>query len=126
MPLGVPELTNEVIDRLRTASPDLASEYFAFLARNGGAESELAIDPGWIHVWEADYALTGSSEYGLADFLPGYFAFGSNGAGELFVIQRGAENPPVFMVPAGDLNAGSLAQVADNFAVLEAAMRTDA
>jgi len=102
--------------------PRLTRHYFDFVTRYGGVESELAVEPRWVQVWEESIAGELSREYGLPEFLPGYFAFGSNGGGELFVIAASEDNPPVFMVPAGDLAPGSMVLVADHLAAFEAAI----
>ena len=114
----------DALNRLSTAYSELPASYFAFLASSNGAEGELGITPGWCVVWPAEEALVATDEYGLPEFLPGYFAFGGNGGGELFVIRvdKGAEDPVVYMVPAIGMAQDTLVPIASAFEVFREAM----
>jgi hypothetical protein len=113
---------NAVVDSLRAKYPGLPDAYFEYLSRNGGgSEGELSVEPGWFVVWDPETALAASDEYGLPEFLPGYFVFGGNGGGELFVLGQSGDDPSVFMVPAIGMEAKHLVKIAANFAEFERA-----
>ena len=106
------------LKKLKAAYPWLPKSYLSFLSTTNGADAALDIEPGWAVVWSAEDALTLSNQYGLPEYLPGYFAFGSNGGGELLVfpIDGIAGDRPVFMVPAVGMAISELQQVAESFA----------
>lgn len=115
--MDTPEKPNAAIDRLRAAYPSLPDEYFAYLGRNNGAEGELSIDPGWFVVWPAETATVATREYQLPEYVPGYFAFGGNGGGELFVLPLDAHDGEraVYMVPAIGMAPDTLVRIAESF-----------
>jgi hypothetical protein len=119
-----PPAAPETLARLRAAYPELPGEYLAFLARNDGAEGDLGVAPGWFQIWPAEQAIGLTDDYGLPEFLPGYFCLGSNGGGELLVVrlERDAAGQAISMVPAVGLDEAALVEVAGSFAALEAAM----
>jgi hypothetical protein len=95
-----------------------------YLCKSNGAEGDLGIPPGWFVVWAAEEAAVASAEYEVPTYLPGYFAFGGNGGGELFVFQLtgSADDRPVFMVPAIGMSPSELLRVAESFAEFESQM----
>ena len=106
---------NLAFSQLCTKYPTLPGGYVDFLERSGGLEGELAVEPGWFQIWSAQEVLVASERYGLAEFLPGYFAFGSNGGGELFVFPLAEDNPTIFRVPAVGMSHEELIPVAEDF-----------
>jgi len=102
---------------LRMAYPSLPESYFKFLETTNGAEGELDVEPGWAVVWRAEDALKFSNQYQVPKYLPGYFAFGSNGGGELFVfaVEGDATERHVHMVPAIGIAPEELQCVAPSF-----------
>jgi hypothetical protein len=119
-----PSAPESTLTLLRIHHPTLPSEYFDFLAEHNGAEGSLGIDPGWFIVWPAEDALVATSDYQLPMYLPGYFAFGSNGGGELFVFAtiREIHDSSVFMVPAIGKGKEVLVRIASSFAEFSTAM----
>jgi hypothetical protein len=109
--------SRNAIAKLRTAYPSLPEPYFAFLESSNGAEGDLGAQPGWVVVWPAEEALEATTQYQLPEYLPGYFAFGGNGGGELFVflIEGTSVDRPVYMVPAIGMAATELQQLAASF-----------
>jgi hypothetical protein len=95
----------------------LPESYFDFLAETNGAEGDLGVRPGWFVVWPAEEARVASDEYQLPEYLPGFFAFGGNGGGELFVLPIGADtaHQPVYMVPAIGMARKHLVEVSPSF-----------
>jgi len=117
-------MTADALGKLRAAYPSLPNSYFDLLSRTKGidVEGHLGIEPGWVVVWSAESAMETSSAYGIPEYLPGYFAFGSNGGGELFVfpITGSSGECPVLMVPAVGMAVEELWPVARSFADFEA------
>ena len=107
----------EALERLRKAYASLPSAYFDFLAKANGAEGELGVEPGWFVVWPAEEALTANIEYEVPRYLPGYFSFGGNGGGELFVVPLTSSNTrqPIYMVPAIGMSDRYLSEIAPSF-----------
>jgi hypothetical protein len=112
-----PPATREALQRLQAKSQNLPERYLAYLRNSNGAEGDLGVAPGWFVVWPAEEASVASDEYQLPTYLPGYFAFGGNGGGELFVFQltRDSEDRPIFMVPAIGMAVAELLPVAKSF-----------
>ena len=107
--------------RIGQSEPRLPRAYLHYLGKSNGAEGDLGVEPGWFVVWPAEDAVSFSNEYGVATYLPGYFAFGGNGGGELFVfdLNLAQDDPPVLMVPAVGLAAEEMRLVADSFTEFE-------
>jgi hypothetical protein len=107
--------------------PSLPRAYTKFLAESGGAEGPLGVDPGWFVIWPPEDALTASDKYEVAQYVPGYFAFGSNGGGELFIINIEAtdEQRPVYMAPAIGMSPEELIEVAPSFTAFASEMGKD-
>ena len=80
------------------------------------------MEPRWFVVWSAEEALTATAEYEMPRYLPGYFCFGGNGGGELFVVPTVPSNDrqPVYMVPAIGMAARYLTEIAPSFDELAA------
>jgi hypothetical protein len=113
-----PAVRAQSLATLQAAYPNLPEQYLRFLQESNGAEGDLGIEPGWFVVWPAEEALKTTKEYGLPAYLPGYFTFGSNGGGELFVfeLQAGDADRTIFMVPAIGMATSELLVVATSFA----------
>lgn len=114
----------ESLAALRAAYPNLPEQYLQLLERSNGAEGDLGVEPGWFVVWPAEEALKATVEYELPVYFPGYFTFGGNGGGELFVfeLQHGVADRRVFMVPAIGMAASELRVVASSFVEFQSHM----
>src|SRR5437773_5948579 len=66
----------------------LPQEYLAFLRYSNGGEGFLWIDPGYFQLWSAEEVADYNAGYNVQEFLPGYFAVGSNGGGEMLAIRK--------------------------------------
>jgi hypothetical protein len=119
-----PPADPEALHRLRSQLGQLPERYVSFLAGSNGGEGDLGVDPGWFVVWPIEEAAVASAEYEVPTYLPGYFAFGGNGGGELFVFELagGGEDRPVFMVPAIGMSATELRPVSKSFEEFESQM----
>lgn len=82
------------------------------LRAEGYVEGELSIEPLWYQIWEPDRIPEYNSDYGVAEFAPGYMAFGSNGGGELLVVN---ENGAIFSLPAIGMEDKYAVKISDNF-----------
>lgn len=78
----------------------------------GFTEGELSVDPGWYVLWQPEKIDELNQGYQLSEYAPGFIGFGSNGAGELLVVDEAGEGsnvPAIGMSPkeairiAGDL-----------------------
>ena len=113
-----PKAVPEALARLRATCPSLPDSYLAFLARSDGVEGDLGIEPEWVVVWPADETVRATDAYEIPNLLPGFFAFGDNGGGELFVfpVQNASGERPIYMVPAIGMAAAELIEIAPSFA----------
>ncbi|PRC90550.1 SMI1/KNR4 family protein [Solimicrobium silvestre] len=109
-------IVNE-IEKLRSAYSSLPNAYFQFLLDHDGIDCELGIDPGWVVIYPTQEALVATNQYQMSTFLPGYFAFGGNGAGEVFVfpLNRSVHECPVYMVPTVGMSVEELIEIAPSF-----------
>ncbi|MBK8036735.1 MAG: SMI1/KNR4 family protein [Verrucomicrobiaceae bacterium] len=101
----------------RIAEVELPEDYLSFLAFSNGGEGPLGIEPGYIVVDSAEDAASQQEEKIFAEFFPGFFKFGGNGAGEMFAFDlRGSKPWPVVMIDMTNCDLKeSVIQIADNF-----------
>ena len=66
------------------AGGTLPQVYLDLLAFSNGGEGPFGAQPGWLVLSSAEEAARTWSDEVYAKFFPGYFVFGSNGAGEAF------------------------------------------
>jgi SMI1 / KNR4 family (SUKH-1) len=108
----------DALQRLAAAAPvTLPDDYLTLLAFSNGGEGELGIKPGWFQLWPAEEVLELNRGYELAEFLPGFFGFGSNGGGELLALDY-RNGPPykVAMVPFIPMDQAEAVTIAETFA----------
>ena len=102
---------------------ELPNDYLTFLSHSNGGEGELGIQPGWFILWEAENVIQFGIEYEVPKYAPGFFAFGSNGGGELLAFEiRNNDECPVVMLPCIGMETNSAMQVAANFTEFAAQM----
>jgi len=108
------------IGRLERRAPlPLPADYLDFLRASNGGEGPLGVEPGWFAIWPVEHVWERNLELSVFTELPGYFAFGSNGAGEMFVLHLAAGEPfPVSMVPSIGDGLVDLVRVAPSFRAL--------
>ena len=95
-------------------------EYLSFLAASNGAEGDIGLKPGWLIVWSADEVLRHNRGYQVPVSLPGCFAFGTNGGGELLVFDTTQVGPfPVLMVPFIPMQLDHAVTIAKSFSELQ-------
>jgi hypothetical protein len=110
---------------LRAQVPSLPRAYLEYLARVNGCEGDLGVEPGWVELWPAERVVENNTAYHVAEYLPGYFAFGSNGGGEMFVFRlNGTEvqRRAVYTVPFIPMQEAEIGIVTDNFEDFAAAI----
>lgn len=94
----------------------LPDSYFDQLAASNGGEGDLGAAPGWICFWPAEEVIPFNEGYKVAELLPGFFGFASNGGGELIAFDmRGCDPFPVVMVPFIPMDACEAVQIAPSF-----------
>ena len=102
---------------LLAASPvELPDSYLNFLKFSNGGEGELGIQPGWFLAWPAEEVEEHNLGYQVSDQLPGLWAFGSNGGGELLAFDcRHGEPWPILMIPFIPMCIKEAVEVASTF-----------
>ena len=99
------------IKELQSALPGLPQAYFELLRHTNGGEGELGVAPGWFQLWPAETLLARNLQYEVTSALPGWTAIGSNGGGELFVLDGEGR---VLMVPFIPMDPEEAIGVADD------------
>lgn len=84
--LEPPASKNEVAKLKANCSYVLPEEYLEFLLTHNGGNGELPVQPCWYEMWAADEVLEHNEIYQAANYLPDFFAIGSNQGGELIYI----------------------------------------
>ena len=109
--------SEEVIRQLTIkAGIELPSDYIAFLRQSNGGEGELGVDPGWFQIWPAEEVVSNNDGYETAEYVPGFFAFGSSGGGEMFAFDlRKDHRGAVVIIPFIPMKAELAQVVARNF-----------
>jgi hypothetical protein len=91
----------ESVERLASVAPlELPKAYLDLLLFSNGGEGDLGIEPGWFQLWSAETVIDLNDKYQVQENVPGFFAFGSNGGGEMLALDGRSQKPPqVAMVP---------------------------
>jgi hypothetical protein len=107
----------EAINTLASKSGlNLPKDYLDFLSLSNGGEGELPVDPYWFQIWSAENVLEHNEGYQVAQFLPDFFAFGSNGGGEMFAFDTRKDGAwPVYMIPFVPMEEAGAKKVASDF-----------
>ena len=113
----VPPASESAIQALvEQSGVDLPQDYLAFLRFSNGGDGHIGIEPGWFQIWPAEEVVETNQFFELEEELPGFFAFGGNGGGELFAFDmRGPQPWPIVMVPRTPLEAEFAVKIADDF-----------
>jgi hypothetical protein len=78
-------------------------------------EGELRIQPYWFRLWAADEVLQANLDYRVQEFMPGWFAFGSSGGGEIFAFDTRTAQPwKVYIVPCITINESEAILIAED------------
>ncbi len=102
---------------------DLPKEIIAFLQCSNGGEGFLCIEPWYFQLWSAEELVVYNDSYDVEEFLPGWFAIGSNGGGEMLAIRKQDGSPcPVYMVPFITMDESDAVEIAHDFEVFAMAL----
>lgn len=95
----------------------LPESYIEFLGTHNGGEGDVATQAGWVSLWPAEEVVGLNEEYNVAEYFPGYFAFGSDGGGEMlaFEVINGRGSRVVMLPFVGDVADAKV--VAESFNV---------
>jgi hypothetical protein len=112
--------------RILTEGCDFAlpDEYLEFLRYSNGGEGLLCIEPWYFQLCSAEEVVSYNRGYKVEVFLPGYFAIGSNGAGEMLAIRKrdGSPCPVYYMVPFIPMDENDAVQIAFDFEMFAMAL----
>ena len=79
-------------------------------------EGSLSVDLGWYQLWPADEIDELNQGYHVNEFWPDYFAFGSNGGGEMFAYDKDMR---VVMIPFISDDPEEIVTLANSWDVFE-------
>ena len=122
-----PPATEEAVQALM-ANCDFALpvEYLFFLRFSNGGEGFLCIEPWYFRLCPAEEVVAYNQGYHVEEFLPGWFAIGSNGGGEMLAIRKRDGSPcPVYMVPFIPMAEPDAVQIAHDFETFAMALGRD-
>lgn len=109
-----PPATQAQVEVLQASLPfTLPTEYIQFLLFSNGADGEISAQPYWCIIVPAQEVIEHHEGYAVPENLPGYFAFGTSGGGELLTFKIDEDPMPVYAFRCLELNDALL--VADNF-----------
>jgi len=95
---------------------ELPAGYLAFLRYSNGGEGDMCLEPGYFRLEPAESVVEYNLDYQVQRFLPGFFAIGSSGGGEMLAIRKDAASPcPIYMVPFVPMAAEDAVETAFNF-----------
>ena len=102
--------------RLR-APAAVPNAYLAYLQEHGAAQLDVpGIGSGLVWFWPLSEVIGLNEGYGIADFAPGLFAFGTDGVGQLYVFDlRDPQSVSVGDVPSIPLELSEYRVLASSF-----------
>jgi hypothetical protein len=104
----------------------LPKEYLSFLQYSNGGEGFLCIEPWYFQLWSTEELIEYNRGYNVEEFLPGWFAIGSSGGGEMLTIRKRDGSPcPVYMVPFIPMSEKDAVQIAHDFEMFAMAFGRD-
>lgn len=119
-----PPAAGSAIESLAAACDfDLPEEYLTLLRYSNGGEGFLCIEPWYFQLCSAEEVVEYNHGYKVDEFLPGWFAIGSNGGGEMLAIRKRDGSPcPVYMVPFVPMAEIDAVQIAHDFEMFAMAL----
>lgn len=107
----------EVFHFRRLAPAAVPRQYVEYLRSHGAVAVEVeSIGSGLVWFWNLAEVLELNAGYGFPEFAPGLFGFGSDGAGQLYVLDlRVSGRVTVGDIPAIPLEVGQFRLLADSF-----------
>ncbi len=111
-----PASESAIASLVAASSLELPTDYLDFLRLSNGGEGELGIQPGWFRIWRGEEVIQAATDYQVPEYAPGFFAFGTNGGGEILAFDcRSAPPWPVVALPCISLAPAEAMPVAANF-----------
>ena len=94
----------------------LPEDYLTFLSLSNGGEGEIPVQPLWFQIWPAEMVLEHNKGYEVSVNLPGFWAFGSNGGGEMLAFDTREGGPwRIMSVPFIPMDADEAVLIAKDF-----------
>ena len=105
------------VKQFEEAAPaNLPRTYLRFMSACNGARGRIPYDTGYLELWPLERALAENREHGLGKSLPGFFAFGGDGADELFLFDlRKDDGAAVCSISAKTPNTGAVEPITKSF-----------
>ncbi len=105
------------VKQFQEAAPrNLPRTYLRFIKSCNGAKGDIPYETGYLELWPLERALERNREYGVETRLPGFYAFGSDGADELFLFDlRKEDGAAVCSVSTKNLGATSITPITKSF-----------
>ena len=98
------------------APANLPRTYVRFLEACDGARGKIPYDTGYIEFFSVQRVLDENRSHHVAQSLPGFFAFGSDGADELYVFDlRKDDGAPVCSVSVKSASVSGIAPITNSF-----------
>jgi hypothetical protein len=102
------------VDTLRSRSGfDLPEAYLNFLCIKAPVESYFQVEPYRCYIWSGDEVLQANLDYKIKEFMPAFFAFGTSGGGELFVLD--SRTWKIYSVAVNALDEPEAIKIAEDF-----------
>jgi hypothetical protein len=117
---ATPEAVRKLVVESRIELPE---EYLTLMLHSNGGEGDLAIEPGWFQIWPAEQVIELNRGYEVEKNAPGFFAFGSDGGGEMLAFDIREGKPwKVVMIPFIPMTADHAVTIAEDFEAFVRAM----
>ncbi|HXZ85158.1 MAG TPA: SMI1/KNR4 family protein [Myxococcota bacterium] len=98
------------------APRNLPRTYVRFLEACDCARGKIPYDTGYIEFFSVESALDQNRKHHVTESLPGFFAFGCDGADELYVFDlRSEDGAPVCCVSAKAASVASVSRITNSF-----------
>ncbi len=111
-----PALPESVRKLVIESGIELPEEYLTLMLHSNGGEGDLALEPGWVQIWPVEQVVELNKGYEVEKNVPGFFAFGSNGGGEMLAFDTREGKPwKVVMIPFIPMTADDAITIAEDF-----------
>jgi hypothetical protein len=98
------------------APQNLPRTYLRFLESCSSARGKIPYDTGYIEFFAAEAALDQNQKHHVVENLPGFFAFGWDGADELYVFDlRSEDGAPVCCVSTKSTSVTEVSRITNSF-----------
>ena len=104
------ETQNTMDSHLKTTIEEIKQTLQSWI-EEGYIEGELSIEPEWYVLWHPEELEEFNRDYQLFEYAPGFTTFGSNGGGELLVVNKIGV---VFYMPMIGVASDAAIKIADS------------